>query len=105
MSCNRENVTWQSADGTWNMGFYPFYNVGDTSDPDWDYEWDVEYEYDRFGWITQGHRTPESAYEAYTRCNANPGGTMEVEWRGNEAECRRYDEMAEDAKRRKAVVA
>lgn len=105
MSCNRENVTWQSADGTWSIGFFEFDYTGDFSDDDFDEEWDVEYRHDRFWFLSQGNRTPDAAYEAYTRYNANPGGTTEVCWRGNEEECRRYDAMAEDAKARKAVIA
>ena len=105
MSCNRENVTWQSPDGTWNIGFFEFYDVAPEDDEEWDYEWDVEYDHSRFWFLSQGNRTPEAAMLAYSRQNANPGGTMEVCWEGNQEECRRYDEMAEDAKRRKAVIA
>lgn len=104
MSCNRENVTWQSADGSWNIGFFDFYSVNQHSE-DFDYEWDVEYDHSKFWFLSQGNRTPDAAYEAFTRCNSNPGGTTEVCWRGNEDECRRYDRMAEDAKARKAVIA
>lgn len=38
MSVNRENVIWQSADGTWNRGFYAYDTWGE------DHEWDVEYD-------------------------------------------------------------
>ena len=83
MSVNRENLTWQSADGTWNIAFYDFYETGDTSDPDFDYEWDVEYT-DDFNFVSMGHGTEEKAYEAYTRNHANPGGTTVYPWAGNE---------------------
>lgn len=43
MSFNRENVIWQSADGSWNRGFFAVdKRFGD------DEEWDVEYDYSTF---------------------------------------------------------
>ena len=105
MSCNRENVTWQSADGTWSIGFWEFYDVPNEDGEEWDYEWDVEYG-DNFWFVSQGHRTSEAAYQAYTRCNANPGGTTIYEWtRANESCCKGFDAKAEEAKRRKCIVA
>lgn len=88
MSCNRENVTWKTA-GTWSIGFFDFYETGDTSDPDWDSEWDVEY-LDRFMFVSTGHPTPEAAYEAWD--GANPGGTTIYDTPSPETE--RYDRMA-----------
>lgn len=78
MSVNRENVTWQSKDGKWNIGFWDFYDTGFPGDEDYDYEWDVEYYGDRFWFVSQGHRTPDAAYAAYTRTHANPGGTWQI---------------------------
>ncbi len=93
MSCNRENVTWQSADGTWNRGFYRCYDVGDTSDPDWDYEWDVDYDFDRFEWVSVGHKTREAAHDSWN--GANPGGTIISEFNPKYIkETELYDEMA-----------
>lgn len=70
MSLNRENVVWQSPDGTWNRGFYDYHH-GDTSDPDYDEEWDVNYDYDRFHWVSSGHRTEDAARASWN--GANPG--------------------------------
>jgi hypothetical protein len=70
MSKNRENVIWQSEDGTWNRGFYDFYYINEDDD-DFDDEWDVEYT-DDFGWVSLGHATEEAAYESWDGCN--PGG-------------------------------
>lgn len=92
MSCNRENVTWQSKDGTWNIGFYAYYAVNEDSE-DWDYEWDVEYE-DYFDWVALGKKTPEEAYAAYTFGNANPGGTTIYSYEGNAKLCDQFDAMA-----------
>lgn len=67
MSVNRANVIWPSVDGTWNIGFYDFYQTGD------DYEWDVEYDYNRFNWASTGHRDENAAYAAWD--GANPGSS------------------------------
>lgn len=97
MSCNRENVTWQSADGTWSVGFYEFYSV-DTHKEDWDYEWDVEYGSD-FHWVSTGHRTEDQARDSWS--GANPGGTMIYEHTpANAADCARFDQMACDCRER-----
>jgi hypothetical protein len=91
MSCNRENVTWQAEDGTWSIGFFDFHAVGQDS-PDWDFEWDVEYDFSRFNWTSHGHATPDGAYEAWD--GANPGGTMIVRRDEDPAACAEYDQMA-----------
>lgn len=71
MSKTRENVTWQSPDGTWNRGFYVCYDTGDYNDPDFDSEWDVDYHYDAFEWVSAGHATSDAADKAWG--GANPG--------------------------------
>lgn len=71
MSTNRENVIWKTRDGTWSIGFYDFYYTGDSSDEDFDHEWDVEYDFGRFNWVSTGHPTQESAMNAWH--GSNPG--------------------------------
>ncbi len=95
MSFNRENVTWQSADGTWNMAFY---NVA-WVDPDGDEEWDVEYDYSSFQtWAyATGCVSADAAYEKATAHTSNPGGTTVVPYAGNYSECERYSQMLRDA--------
>ena len=66
MSRNREHVTWQAPDGTWSIGFWD-YEPGDTSDPDYDPEWDVEYSDDRFWFLSTSHPTPEAAMALMTK--------------------------------------
>ena len=84
MSFHRENVAWPSRDGSWNYGFYAADVVGD--DP----EWDVDYDYSAFDWVTTGHVTLESAWKAWT--GSNPGGGMVIETCS--AETDHLDEMA-----------
>jgi hypothetical protein len=92
VSCNRENVTWQSEDGTWSIGFYAYHSTGDPMSEDWDDEWDVEYE-DDFHWVSTGHSDEDSAYQSWH--GANPGGTIIVPFSPETAEeCRRMDSMA-----------
>ncbi|HHH9443037.1 TPA: hypothetical protein ACP32N_005025 [Pseudomonas aeruginosa] len=73
MSFNRENVIWQSKDGTWNRAFYEFWE-DDTGDDDFDPEWDVTYGED-FNWVSTGHLTLEAAEETWS--GSNPGGWNE----------------------------
>lgn len=91
MSCNRENETWQSADGTWNRGFYAYYDVGCDRE-DWDHEWDVEYE-DYFWWVSTGLPSEDAAWQVWD--GANPGTTNIWAWSEKSADqCARFDEMA-----------
>jgi hypothetical protein len=88
MSFNRENVTWQSEDGTWNLGFLEVVWVGE--DP----EWDVEYG-DGFDWVSTGHSSQEAAYAAWD--GANPGGGWVVAYTPETAaECGRNDVRASE---------
>ena len=78
MSVNRENVVWLSpADGKWRNGHFRFYNIGNPSDPDWDHEWDVEYDHSEFWWVGQGAATAEAALRMWR--GANPGGYEETD--------------------------
>ena len=88
MSWNRDNVIWQSADGSWNRGFYKVVWTGD--DP----EWDVEYDYDQFEWVSTGHASEEDADDSWN--GSNPGMSTIVEYDGNEDDCDKYDKMALD---------
>jgi len=90
MSFNRENIVWQSANGSWNIGFfrvecYPSY--GEDFDP----EWDVEYDFSEFEWVSVGHNSEDEAYRAWK--GANPGGGMIMDYTEGESEI--YDKMAE----------
>lgn len=92
MSLNRENVIWQSRDGTWNIGFYEFFEVNE-GDENFDPEWDVEYE-DYFNWASTGHASEEAASAAWK--GANPGGSMIVAWSDkNAVECESLDKLAQ----------
>ena len=100
MSFNRENVTWQNADGTWSMAFY----VVTWIDPEGDPEWDVEYAFDSFEpyGYAQGCASPDAAWAVATRNRANPGGTTVVPYAGNYSECERYSQMLRNAQAVKA---
>lgn len=92
MSFNRENVIWQSKDGTWNRGFYEVIWIG-SDDPDWDPEWDVEYG-DGFGWVKTGLPSEQAAIDAWT--GANPGGHTSIEFNDVNAKvCDDLDKLAQ----------
>jgi hypothetical protein len=90
VSVNRENVTWQSEDGTWRNGHWTFYYTDQDSE-DFDPEWDVEYGTE-FHWVSRPAPDHEAAFASWD--GANPGGTTVLDWATNEAYCRRLDEKA-----------
>lgn len=94
MSFNRENVIWQSANGTWSIGFFECFEVngdGGRNDP----EWDVEYNYEKFDWASTNHSTKEAARKAWH--GANPGGGETLSYsKENSDECDGYDRMAKE---------
>lgn len=97
MSKNRENVVWQSADGTWGRGFFETYATKDWGDDDYDDEWDVDYNYDSFEWVSVGHPTEEAACASWD--GANPGGVTgyafgEGAWPNDPPVAGKFDEMA-----------
>lgn len=110
MSCNRENITWQSKDKTWNVGLYSYYDMPAQDGEEWDYEWDVEYDHSSFFWASKGHRTAAQAQAAYT---GNPGFSEGVPYSVKTAkEIKAYEELAfayfqpaAAEKKRKAKVA
>lgn len=88
MSFNRDNVVWPGPEGRWRIGFYEVVWTGE--DP----EWDVEYNYGRFGWVGEG-ATAQEAIDAYP--GANPGGSSILDQPDN---CRVLDTMWEAARDR-----
>lgn len=87
MSFHRENVIWESADGTWSRGFFRVRWTGD--DP----EWDVEYDYGSFEWVSTGHASERAAHDSWR--GSNPGGYDLVSYDNDPDLCAEYDEMAE----------
>lgn len=97
MSYHRENVIWQSADGTWGRGFYENYPTKSYDDDDYDSEWDVEYDYDIFSWVSVGHPTEQAAGASWD--GANPGGSTvyafgDSGWPNESPVAPKFDEMA-----------
>lgn len=80
MSHPRENVIWQSADGTWGRGFYEEYDDSGL-----------------FDWVSVGHLTRDEAGAAWD--GANPGGVLvynfgDSDWPGEPPVAEKFDEMA-----------
>lgn len=93
MSFNRENIVWPSKDGSWNRGFFTFYNT--SSGEDHDPEWDVDYDWNSFWWVSTGHATEDEAHAAWD--GANPGGCQLVHAYADDPEwCDQLDKMAAD---------
>jgi len=91
MSFNRENVAWESQDGTWNVGYYTFQETCETDEEGFDVEWDVEYDWTSFWHVTTGQR---SADEAHAKMSGNMGRGEDIHYKGNSALCKKYDAMA-----------
>jgi hypothetical protein len=66
MSWNRENVMWESPNGSWNRGYWAI----DYIDPNGDPEWDVEYSYNRF----EEWHTGLASLDAANRIDRGQGG-------------------------------
>lgn len=101
MSFHRENIVWQSADGTWSRGFYECHESGGYEDDDFDPEWDVEYDYDALEQVSCGHPSEDAALQSWR--GANPGGATVLPYgSGSAAEVAQLDDLAarlEDAQR------
>ena len=98
MSFNRENVVWQSQDGTWNLGFYRVLErFGYSDDEDYDPEWDVDYDYENFEWLSTGHPSLDAARAEWK--GANPGMMVVASGEDRVAE---LDAMADRFKTRRA---
>lgn len=94
MSWNREAVAWQSKDKTWTIGFYPSSFYGNEADGD-DPEWDVEYDYNRFEWVSRGHLTERAATQAGYDNFGNFGSPDLYPWRKEfSTEIAQFEEMA-----------
>lgn len=96
MSWYHPNVVWQTADGTWSIGFHTatgFYTEPD--DGEFDPEWDAEYDFDSFEWASTGHSTKEDAIRAWH--GANPGTTDICPWSKGKAneDSKKYDLMVD----------
>jgi len=92
VSCCRENVIWQSADGTWNRGFYAYWQTN-TDDEDRDEEWDVDYSWDEFNWVRTGLASEQDAVEAWR--GVNPGMREVLPWSERASkQCAELDTLA-----------
>lgn len=92
MSFNRDNITWQSKNGTWNLGFFRVAWVGSEADG-YDPEWDVEYDCSSFEWVSTGHSSEHRANQSWS--GVNPGSQTILSWtRENAKEAAEYDQMA-----------
>lgn len=94
MSYHHENIVWQSADGSWSRGFYErIPGFRSSGDDDYDSEWDDEFDYGVFEWVSAGHSTANEAAAAWD--GSNPGGYSECAYGDETAErIDRLDDMA-----------
>lgn len=100
MSVYRENVIWQSPNGTWNRGFHPISHhecgMSDDCENAPEHDWCAEFDHDSFEWVSGGHATEEQAAESWT--GSNPGGHTGCSYDPNDKASRdqvaHYEDMA-----------
>lgn len=94
MSYNWANVTWQTKDGRWGVGFYDRISYTDSwEDEDYDSEWDDEFDYDVFIHASTGHTSLDSAMKTWN--GANPGHTNTYRYnRANAKTIAEFEDMA-----------
>lgn len=96
MSYHWENTIWQSADGSWNRGFYKRISRSGSpnswSDEDYDSEWDDDFDFTAFEYLRTGFSSEDSA--ANWRPGVNPGGFDLLVYRGNSKQCKELDQLA-----------
>lgn len=80
MSKNHDNVTWQSADGTWSIGFYAedYLDCGGNEEEcgDETHEWCRQFDHDRFQFVSCGHASENDAHRAWP--GVNPGSSTSM---------------------------
>lgn len=89
MSFNRENAIWKTADRAgWRCGFYRAHVWGE------DDEWDVNYDYDHFEWVSPLCGSQESARLSWD--GANPGAWDIYDDPEHPEQARKFDAMADE---------
>lgn len=104
MSFYRENVTWQTDDGHWRVGFYRVIEPDfEDRDEDWDPEWDVDYDDTSFEDVYTG-TSQEAAWAEVDADRPNPGGSMVYRHRPEHAAAiAEFEAMAADLRARQAA--
>lgn len=94
MSYHWENVIWQSKDGSWNRGYFHRISMGSGNwdDDGYDSEWDDEFDFSYFDYLSTGMRSEDAAWDFEP--HGNPGSATVLPYAGNSKECKHYDLMA-----------
>lgn len=98
MSYHWENIIWQSKNGLWNRGFYARISnessplTWEDSEEGYDSEWDDEFDYNRFDYVSLGYGSEEQA--ARWEPTGNPGSYTTMQYRGNSKHCNALDQLA-----------
>jgi hypothetical protein len=71
LSYHQENITWQSENLTWNIGFFNTVPGANMYEEDYDPEWDDYTDYTSFFFASTGHPTADAANASWK--GVNPG--------------------------------
>ena len=90
------HAIWQSADGTWSMGFFRLigtwaWHEGEEEEEEED-RWD--YDEEAFEYVTSGHPNDEAAFREAMTTRANPGISSIIRFAEDPQECARLDRLA-----------
>lgn len=86
MSFHHENATWKSPkDGLWYHAFYT--RIPGSGGEDYDPEWDDDFDFESFEWVSQGYPTADAAEQSW--CGPNPGGRDMITTKAGAKECDR----------------
>ena len=94
MSRHHENILWQNEAGRWSLGLFKRVSGSGSFNPDYDSEWDDDFDTTEFCFASSGHPTQEKAYASWT--GPNPGGTSAVYFwnKENATEILEFQDMA-----------
>lgn len=93
MSRYWENVTWQNEAGRWGIGFYKRVSGFGSANPDYDSEWEDQFDTTEFHFASTGHTSEASATKSWR--GVNPGHSDVYEWNEeNAATILEFEDMA-----------
>lgn len=94
MSRHHENILWQNESGRWSIGLFKRISGPGSFDPDYDSEWEDDFDATEFCFASSGHATQQKANESWT--GPNPGGNDAVYFwnEENAAQILEFQDMA-----------
>lgn len=94
MSTYHQHIIWESVNGKWSIGFFERINMNQTHDPDYDAEWDDDYNEEKFVFAKSGFNNPKQAVSCASK-NYHPGYEEEpLKYNDDPNLCEKLDRMS-----------